>query len=283
MLRQITFSQLVVVFYLFTLLNLQAQSVKPYIGIHGGVNFSQLQILESYNIITLLNGDDLEEKQYNSLFRNFGNQIGFSFLLEINDKISVGLMPQMARYSYGYSSSLDFLSNNGTLVSTTENISRQQLNYINIPIFLQYTIMSKDFSPYLIAGFAYGYLRNAQHDVETNTSIYTEREDLNFSQPTSDTYSTSFIHTKLNGFGGIGVLYNLELFRLTMDITYWYGLNNITDETNRFQNQTISGSTYDISDDLKLHHFVLNISLLFPINKSEKKGSLECVTHKKRR
>ena len=281
MLKQIILFMIAI--YLVAIPDIQAQSLKPYIGIHGGINFSQPQILASYNIITLLNGEELESKQYNSLLQNVGNQLGVSFILEITDKISVGIMPQIAKYVYGYSSSMDFFSNDGILVSTTENTSRQRLNYINFPVFLQYSITKGDFSPYLIAGFSYGYQRSAQHEVETNTTIYTEGEDLIFSQTTTDSYSSSFIHTKLNAFGGIGIRYNLTLFRLALDITYWYGLNNISHETNRFQNQTISGSTYDISDDIKLHHVVLNFSLLFPLNKPSNRGSLECVNPKKRR
>lgn len=261
----------------------QAQSVTPYVGIHGGINFTQPVILGSYDIITLLDGEALEGSRYDPLFRNFGSQIGFSFVLEINEHLSVGLMPQMARYSYGYSSSLDFLANDGTLASSTENISKQRLNYLNFPLFIQYTIRHADFSPYLIAGFSYGYLRNAQHDVITTTTLYADGDELIFTQPTSDNYTSEFIHSKLSIFGGIGALYDLTLFRLAADITYWYGLNNISHETNRFQNQTISGSTYDISDDIKLNHFALNVSILFPINKQEKRGSLDCVIPKKRR
>lgn len=283
MLRQIILFHYVIAIYLIELPNIQAQSIKPYIGIHGGINFSQPQILESYNIITLLDGEELGSKQYNSLLRNFGHQLGFSFILEITDLISVGLMPQIAQYVYGYSSSIDFFSNDGLQVSTTENTSRQRLNYFNIPFFFQYSITKRDFSPYLMAGFSYGYQRSAQHDVETKTTIYTEGEDLIFPQPTSDNYSSSFIHSKLNAFGGIGAFYNFTLFRLALDVTYWYGLNNISNETNRFQNQTISGSTYDILDDIKLHHFVMNFSVLFPVNKPSNRGSLECVTQKKRR
>lgn len=283
MLRQILLFQWMIVFFIIAAFDIQGQSIKPYIGIHGGINFSQPQILGNYDIITLLDGEALQGRRYNSLFQNFGNQIGFSFILEFNDHIAIGLMPQMARYSYGYSSSIDFFSNDGTLASTTENTSKQRLNYLNFPLFVQYTIRQADFSPYLIAGFSYGYLRNAQHDVVTNTTIYTDEDELVFSQPASDNYSSEFIYSKLNLFGGIGAFYDLTLFRLAVDITYWYGLNNISNETNRFQNQTISGSTYDISDDIKLHHFVLNISLLFPINKQTNRGSLDCVTPKKRR
>jgi hypothetical protein len=283
MLRQFLLLQWMAVCFISACVDIQGQSVKPYIGIHGGINFTQPQILGSYDIITLLDGEAVQGSQYNSLFQNFGNQIGFSFLLEINDHISIGLMPQMARYSYGYSSSMDFFSNDGTLASTTENTSKQRLNYLNFPLFIQYTIRHADFSPYLIAGFSYGYLRNAQHDVVTNTTIYANEEELVFSQPTSDNYSSEFIRSKLSILGGVGAYYDLTQFRLAADITYWYGLNNISHETNRFQNQTISGSTYDISDDIKLHHLILNVSLLFPINKQTNRGSLDCVTTKKRR
>ena len=261
----------------------QAQSLKPYIGIHGGVNFTQPQIMETYTIVTLISGEELQGKQYDPIFRNFGHQIGITFALEINDHFSVGLMPQIAAYSYGYSSLIDFFTNDGSQASTAENISEYELNYINFPVYIQYIIREAAFSPYLTAGFSYGYLRNVQHQVVTNTTIYAEEENLVFSQLNSNNYSTGFIHSKMNLFGGIGVFYEFTLFRLAVDFTYWYGLNNIVNETRRFENQTISGSTYDISDDIKLHHLVMNFSILFPINKPTNRGSLDCVLPQKRR
>lgn len=255
-----------------------AQSIKPYIGIHGGINLCQPDILQEYQIITLLDSDEPIEVEYDPIYKNFGHQIGFSLFLELTDKLEIGLMPQQARYSYGYSSILEFTDYQGNIISETENTSNQRLTYINIPLIVKYTLRETDFTPYLIAGFSYGILRSAQHDVVTVIT-----GEIQSSASTSDNYSTEFISSKLSLLGGAGISYDFTQFRLDLDASYWFGLNNIVHEGNRFSNQTISGNTYDIPADTKLHHIVLNLSVLFPINEVNDRGSLDCVPFKKRK
>jgi hypothetical protein len=259
------------------------QSLKPYIGLHGGVNFSQPLVTESYDIITLINGEALEDRVYYPMFQNFGHQVGFSFFLSLNDYLALGLIPEMAHYSYAYTSSLEFFNDQGGLASEVENISNQRISYLNIPLEIQYTIRKATHSPFILGGASYGILRNAQLNVESNNTLHTSTGELEFSSATTDNYTTEFIRSKFNIFCGAGYSFDFTQFRVSLDITYWLGLHNLSNEANRFQNQTISGNTYNVPDDLTLNHLVANVSILFPINKTNSKGSLDCVPNKKRK
>ena len=77
--KSLLFHSIIVLLFSFSLL-INAQSIKPYIGINGGINFTRAQVLGSYDIITLLNGEALDGSQYDPLFRNFGYHFGFSGL-----------------------------------------------------------------------------------------------------------------------------------------------------------------------------------------------------------
>jgi hypothetical protein len=264
---------------------IHGQSVQPYIGIHGGINFSQTILLgQNQGIVTLLNGEKSPERKYNSIFKNFGNQVGFSIYLKLNDHWSIGFLPELAKYSYGYNSLMKFNNNQGDTVLSIENTSKTNINYFNFPLILQYQYKIQKISPYVFFGASYGILRNAQHTVNVNSTQTIDGNVLEFNESSTDNYTTEYIHSKINLLGGVGVVRDFTLFHLAIDLSYWVGLNNIVNESGRYSTQTISGTTYDVPDDIRLNHIVVNLSVIFPINKSEgKKGSLDCVIHKSKK
>jgi len=268
----------------FLFINIQGQDIKTFVGFHGGVNFTNPSIITSYNLITSIDGEQGSERTYEPFFSNFGHQLGFSLFLQFKDHFLVGFLPEIGKYSYGYSSSMEFFDSQGVLASTYNNESKINLNYITFPLLIQYQILKdKDWSPYLFAGGSYGLLRSAQHNVASTTILETEGGPIEFYDPSTSNSSTEFIKSKWNAFGGIGAFYDFTQFRLGLDVSYWFGLHNIVNESNRYNNQAVSGSTYDIADDVRLNHLVMNLSVLFPINKKTNKGSLDCVVPKRRK
>jgi hypothetical protein len=260
------------------------QDIKPYVGFHGGINFSLPVIISSYNLVTSIDDDLAGERNYETLFNNIGHQIGFSLYLQFTDHLLIGFLPETGKYSYGYSSSMEFNDSQGNIASTYINESKINLNYITFPLLIQYHILKdENWSPYLFAGGSYGLLRNAQHDVNSITILETESGPIEFYDPSTSNSSVEFIRSKWNVFGGIGTFYDFTQWRFGLDVSYWLGLHNIVNEANRYNNQAISGSTYDITDDVRLNHLVINISVLFPINKQINKGSLDCVVPKRRK
>lgn len=268
----------------FLFLSAEGQDIKPYVGFHGGVNFSKPDIIESYNLITSIDGEQGSERTYEPLFSNLGHQLGFSLFLQFHDHFLVGFIPEIGNYSYGYSSSMEFYDSQGILASTYNNESKIKLNYITFPLLIQYQILKdENWSPYFFAGGSYGLMRNAQHNVASTTILETESGPIEFYEPANSNSSSEFIRSKWNVFGGIGGFYDFTQFRLGLDVSYWFGMHNIVNETNRYSNQAVSGSTYDITDDVRLNHLVLNLSVLFPINKKTNKGSLDCVVPKRKK
>jgi hypothetical protein len=269
---------------IFSVAQALGQDIKPFVGFHGGINFTNSAIISSYNLVTNINGEQGSEKAYEPLFNNFGHQLGFSLFIQFKDHFLVGFIPEIGKYSYGYSTSLDFYDSQGDLASIYRNESRINLNYIIFPLLIQYQVLREgNWSPYLFAGGSYGLLRSALHNVAFTTILETETGTIEFNNPSTSNSSTEFIKSKWNVFGGVGAFYDFTQFRIEIDVSYWFGLNNIVNETNRYNNQAISGSTYDITDDVRLSHLVMNLSILFPINKKTNRGSLDCVVPKRRK
>jgi hypothetical protein len=269
----------VVQLFLFTCLG--AQSLKPYIGIHGGINLSQpIVIGTNQQIVTLLNGDDPQKRKYTGLFKSSGYQVGFSLYLKIKDKLSIGFLPEISKYTYGYQSQMIFYNNLGDSVLNVENLSKSKIEYFNLPLILQYQLNIQKASPYIFIGASYGLLRSAQHTVKVNS---VQENGVEFNESSTDNYSSEYIRSKINLLGGIGVIRDFKLFHLAIDLSYWIGMNNIINESNRYNTHSIGGTTYDIPDDIKLNHIVLNTSVIFPINKSNNRGSLDCIVQKKKK
>jgi hypothetical protein len=272
----------IVFFMAFSIsVTIYCQSIKPFIGIHGGINFTQPKLITHYEIITNINDDETANHQYKKLLKNVGNQIGFSIYLKLNDHFSLGFLPELSNYSYTYQSREEFINSQGDSVLAITDDVNTKLNYYSIPIIIQYNIKDGPFVPYLFAGGAYSFLKNAQQSVKVLSSLQTQGTNLDFGQTTTNNFSSGYIKSKLSAFGGIGISYEFNAFTLALDAAYWFGFNNIVNEKNRYSNSSISGSTYELPDDLKINHLVINAFILFPINKNEgKKASLECIPFK---
>lgn len=261
-----------------------SQSVKPFIGIHGGINFTQPSVISHYEIIANLNNEVPNHHEYKKMFKNFGNQLGFSIILKLNEHYSLGFLPEISNYSYAYQSREEFSNSNSDSVLSIVDQIESKINYYTIPLIFQYNIKEGRFIPYVFIGGAYSFLKDAQQSVDVLSSLQTQNNHLEFSQTTTNNYTSGYIKSKLSAFAGIGASYEFVPFTLSLDIAYWFGFNNIINETNRYNNSSISGSTYELSDDLKLNHLVVNASILFPINKNEgNKGSLECIPFKNKK
>ena len=256
-----------------------AQNFTPYVGFHGGVNLSHPSVQQSFHIITLLDDQAPILSEYTPVYQNLGNQLGFSLILDFNDHLGLALLPQQGVYNYSYAFSVDFYDSQNTAYSRTETESHQRLSYINLPLIFRYIIIKSKWSPFLFGGTAYGILRSASGDVNvTITQLIDNTVEIT---PIPNGEDQVFIRSKISLLAGAGVLYDLEQVQIGLDLAYWYGLHNITHEANRFNNQISSGGAYDVPSDIKLHHYALNLSVLFPINKLNNMGSLDCIPIKK--
>lgn len=260
------------------------QKLEPYIGLHGGINFSIPKILQSYQVITMLNGATPDSRNYEPFYKNFGHQFGFSFFLGIKDHLAIGVLPEFNNYSYRYSSRMDFFDNQGQTTSSVEYNSKKRLNYLSFPVIVQYNIRKEGITPYVFGGAAYELLRNAQQNIKiVTTSTTSAGSDIVLTNNYTDNYSSQFIRSKVNLLGGLGMACDFTQFRLGIDVSYRFCLNNIVSTAGRYENQTTSGTTYDVSDDIKLNNILINASVTFPISQVTKKGAVVCTYFKTKR
>ena len=90
-------------------------------------------------------------------------------------------------------------------------------------------------------------------------------------------YNDQYIKSRLAAVAEVGAIYNFNDLQIMFGIGYHYNFNNVTNENNRYSNQLITGSSYDINDNIRLHALNFNVRIILPLNKpSNLINSLTC-------
>lgn len=247
------------------------------IGLKGGINASHVMVLEQFRVFSSLNGEETGEKDYNSIWKNLGYQYGFVGLYRLHDKINLIFEPTFTNYIFGYSTSTEWVENE-SFTRTSSQSHTHNLRYLEFPVLFQFYQDITPLKPYLLIGGYYGYLLGAEKimDIEENTII--DGQSFNTSSEHQHVFfNNQYIRSRLAAMVEIGAIYDLTVFQLMFGFSYHYCFNNITRENSRFSNQLITGSAYDINDNIRLNTFAFNVRILFPLNKpSNLLKSLKC-------
>lgn len=212
------------------------------------INYAEEDIRKDYESFNLLSGHaGIDITYYHQ---------GFSFSFQ----------PNYRRQRFEYSNDLIWEGSVPTNSVELKYVQDHQLDYIEFPLFIKYDILRVSrWRPFVQIGAYYGLLTSANKSLEVsgsdsasgaaspfeNESVIIGAEDL-------------FIRSSAGVAGGLGVSYDVQNVRITFDITYRYGLHNITDTENRFSENQLSGIG-DALDDLKMRNISASFGILFPL------------------
>jgi hypothetical protein len=252
-----------------------------FIGVKGGINFTQPLILTKFNVINPLNEavSNSGIKTYKNLFHNFGYQYAFTVVYQFAKSIDIRFEPTFTTYCYKYTTEFSWVSSGANMERIDMNFAHNQtLKYFEIPITLRYLIGSGTLRPFLQGGIFYSFLQNA---LKTTNREETYTNALGYSALNAESLSGNagplYKKSRYGFNAGVGIDYDLTLFHLTLDANINTGLNTITSEAGRYGTQQYSGGMYDAQDDLKLLILSVNLGILFPLNKPAK-SKMKCTT-----
>ncbi len=255
------------------------------VGFFGGVNFSQPFSLNSFQVIDYLGtSPDITGKSYSGFLKNIGNQFGFVMFYPVKGNLHVGLLPSFNTYNYQYKTHQVWqdAANNSSIEA--ERTNRQKLRYIEIPLVIRYYIGTANLKPFVEGYASYGLLQNAQKSVISDFTQYSGNVAIpvQHSEMSGD-YSSSYITSKIDLGAGGGVSYDFDQLIVTLGVSYSFNMNNIVNEKGRFDNQTFSGSQYDVQDNIRLPALKINLAIIFPISKITRRGAVDCHYFKEKR
>jgi hypothetical protein len=256
-----------------------------FVGLKGGLNFSIVSPINRFSVLQGMDGSAMGEKDYTPFFRNTGYQYGFVGLYKFKDKFSLSLEPSLSDYRYGYriENSWYETSNPGNRIDNSIEVTNH-LKYFEIPLVLRYEYKTGNFRPYLSAGFMYGMLTGAPATfTSTITQLMNDVEIPLENTTSAGDITGNYIHTRLVVFPGAGFFYDLPFLTFFFEADLFFGLNNVVNESARYSNQQVVGSTYVVPDNIRFDNLVFNIGMLFNINQKESGGAVDCPTFIKKR
>lgn len=236
-----------------------------YIGIRGGLNFTKANVINSYSsFVSPSDPDEHYTKTYKAYAKpgaTFGLEFSFSY-----QKFTASFQPNYRREIYSYSNAYEWhdTNNDRNYLQLTYK-QETHLNYIELPLFIRYDIISGAFKPFVQVGFYYAMLNGATKQLDIEGVDHSGGTSRNFSEPSTIIGADDlFIKSSIGAAMGLGTSYKVGNVRLILDATYRIGLNNISNVQNRYSANSLSGAG-DVSDDIKLNNITISFGCLFPM------------------
>ncbi|CAN5625067.1 hypothetical protein BH10BAC4_BH10BAC4_05000 [soil metagenome] len=237
-----------------------------WIGLKGGVNFTQALPGQRYSVLSGTTNYPLGqlEKQYEG-FSKTGSQATLEITFYMKG-FSFSFQPTYRHSRFRYSNQFEWTDTENSANSLLLNYKQEnKVDYVDLPLIVKYDLTKTKLRPYVQAGAFYSMLINATKSVAVEGVDYASGGINQFSNEPLIVGATDLYHNSYWGilFGG-GADYNLGNVRLVMDVSYRIGMSNVTNTSNRFSNDRLSGIG-DAMDDMKLNNIVISAGCLFPM------------------
>jgi hypothetical protein len=236
-----------------------------YLGLILGVNVSGPVPETRFSTFSPIDKDtETLHKEYES-YNKPGIQAGLDFTYNYR-MLSVTLQPNYRRQSFSYSNQYEWIDDNNPENTLELNYKQEHhLDYIEIPLIIKVSFLQGNIKPYIGIGGYYGWLVNANKSIIVDGVDKASGSSYPFNKESLSVGATDlFVNYNAGILGSLGVSYDPGNIRLTLDIQYRYGLTNITNTSNRFTDNRLSGMG-DALDDLTLNNIAVNIGILFPL------------------
>ena len=146
-------------------------------------------------------------------------------------------------------------------VSGWEQIFTEDLNYFSVPIAVRYYFVNWKGVEFIAEiGFQTQLLNSTYSNIILNNN--TASETLQFSDIQFD-QRTKFV---FYGLGGLAAKYKLGGGKICLNVRYAIGLNNIVDDSKRFDNINFIIASQYVDSDISLNPFYVSLGYQFPLS-----------------
>jgi outer membrane protein W len=237
-----------------------------WIGLKGGINLTQAVPGQRYSVLT--GTADYPTAQLDKSYDSF-NKVGSQATLDVTfyfKGFSFSFQPTYRRSRFTYSNQFEWVdtenANNHLLLNFKQE---NKLDYVDLPLIVKYDLTKTKLRPFVQAGVFYSLLVNATKSVTVEGTDFASGSTNQFSNEPLIVGATDLYHKSYWGLlAGAGAEYNLGNVRLILDVSYRMGMSNITNTSNRFDNDRLNGIG-DALDDMKLNNIVISAGCLFPM------------------
>jgi hypothetical protein len=265
--------------------NGRTNNMNVIVGFRGGVNFAQPMIIHSNEVLLSQSNTSLFEKVYAPLFSNFGYQYAFMVMVYLKKNTSLAFEPGFANYCYKYKTRTGWSNgaNAAEYIEYTAN-HKNMISYLELPLVIRHEFTGKTITPFVSLGIVYSFRMGAMKRMQSEVTQYTGPVSIPYENTTALTNNSgAYIRSRIAVEPGIGFYYPMGPLKLMVSAGLGFGLNNIINESKRYNNSSTTAGMYDIQDDMRLGSLNLNIGILFNTGSNQAGKAVECVTFKKRK
>jgi hypothetical protein len=236
-----------------------------WMGLKGGINLTNTPVTTHFSALSPTN---YEPSQVYKEYEKF-NKIGAQVALEVTfyfRQLSLSLQPTYRQSKFIYTNYYEWTDTENAANSLTLNYEQvQQTEHILLPVLVKFDLTQTKLRPYLQAGGFIAFLVNADKTVTTSGVDYASGGENEFStEPIIVGAKDLFENTYYGMIAGAGLNYHQGNVRLNLDISYQYGLTNITSPEGRYSNDRLNG-VGDVMDDMTMDNIVISVGCLFPL------------------
>ncbi len=237
-----------------------------YLGFRLGAGLTKAKVVERFSAFSsTTNPEETYPKSYQN-FRYINPLAGMEFLFTYQTQFGISFQPNYRRLRFGYSN--DYNWQDDTVATNTVSLKYTQqvkLDYLEFPLIFKYDFTKTRLRPYVQVGGFYGLLVSAIKTVEVDGKDQAAGGSSEYLREKITVGANDlFITSSYGWLAGAGCSYKMGNIRMTLDINYRSGMNNITDVKNRYTNNQLSG-VGDVMDDIKIKNITLSVGCLFPI------------------
>lgn len=236
-----------------------------WIGFKAGTNFTEAVSIENYSSFSPANYEASEIAKVFDGFTTPGLQAGLEFTFYTRG-FSVSIQPMFSRQFFSYSTRYAWDDPANPENSLEQNFKvENDLEYLDIPLIIKYDLMQTKARPFIQFGAYYSLLLSAgktinASGIDTASGAESTFESEEIKVGAGDLFTTS----SAGLIGGVGVSVSQGNIRLVFDVNYRYGLNNITNTSNRYKDDRLA-SIGDVMDDMSLRSIWIGIGAQFPL------------------
>jgi hypothetical protein len=269
----------------FSGINARTNNTNVIVGFRGGVNFTQPMIIHSNEVLLSQSNTSMFEKNYATLFSNFGYQYAFMVMVYLKKNTSLAFEPGIANYCYKYKTRTGWSNgaNADEYIEYTAN-HKNMISYLELPLVIRHEFPAKKITPFVSVGIVYGFRMDAMKRMQSEVTQYSATVSIPYENTTVLTNNSgAYIRSRIAVEPGIGFYYPMGPVKLMVSAGLGLGLNNIINESQRYNNSSTTAGMYDIQDDMRLGSLNFNIGILFNTGSNQAGKAVECITFKQRK
>lgn len=236
-----------------------------WLGLKGGTNLSRAVVTTHFSGVAPTNYPmELSIKEYED-FKSFGSQVTLEGTFYFR-QLSLSLQPTYSRSQFAYTNHYSWWEPETPLRALELHYRQtQKTEHLVIPILVRYDLTTTRLRPFIQAGAFAALLINAGKEVTISGTDYASGGEHEFSgDPIIVGASDLFAPAYYGLVGGVGAHYHQGNIRLSLDVSYRYGMTNIVSPSHRYGNDRLAG-VGDAMDDMTLDNIVISVGCVFPL------------------